>query len=1188
MYFKQLEIVGFKSFPHKTKVKFEPGITAIVGPNGCGKSNIADAIKWVLGEQSAKSVRGSSMEDVIFNGTDNVEPINMAEVSLTLSNEKRLLPIDYDEVIITRRLFRSGESEYILNKTPVRLKDINSLLMGTGMGTSSYSIIEQGKIDLLLSSKPEDRRHIFEEASGITRYKAKKREALRKLEYTENNLVRINDIINEVKRQINSIERQAKKAERYKNDFETMKTLDVKLAVHELKGMTGNMDVSKEQLSNLRQQELSARTELEEANSLIRKFRENLEVTIQALTDTQKKLSDTSLFVGNGTQKIELNGERMRDLRNLKDNTEKEIASIQEKLKIQEEEIKKIKDHYENMLETKGNKEKALIEKEETINKLSQEIDSHQKEVKAAKNKTVDLLAEQTKTKNELIKLGADLSNRKSRLRRLETERENIAGEKSAVDTSLQNAMTELNLCKEKVEARLASLGTFRERFEQDEKYLSEVQGKISETEKRMNALASKEELIKEMIEKFEGFENGVKLVMEGKKEGRLTGILGIIADLLEPESGYELALEVALGKKAQAILVKDRASLNQAISYLSGKGSAHFIIYDDIKDESPNSSQRARLDAFVKVDQSYTALSRYLLSKFIVAERLEDAYEKLKTENQGVLCITKDGTVAETGYVFGGSVKRDKDTSLIGRRKRLEGIQKEIEVLAQETEKLKEVKNEKKKEVECIKSQIEAEEKILKTEEIELANLTSKKDTIEENAKKIDEEISVVDLEIEEVKELVQEISLRGDEFNKILNEKEETYAIEQEFISSSQEAMQEKTKSKNNLLFEVSDIKSELSFMKNNEENEKRSLEKESKLREDLRGQLEIREKTMEESLERAGFLENESKELEEKVKEKKEEETNLRERLSEITRDKKAILEDLHSKEEASREKEKYVENLRNHINKLDMKQREREIRANNIKDRMKEVYKLDIDTLEVQIEENTNWEDVRNEIEVLKIKLEKLGTVNLVAIEEHKELGERFSFLTQQQEDLLRAKESLHKAITKINKTTKKLFLETFQQIQVEFKNYFRMLFGGGHAELLLLDESDILECGIEIVARPPGKKLQNLLLLSGGEKALTTIALLFAIFRVKPSPFCILDEVDAPLDESNIGRFTKMLQEFLKTSQFIIITHSKRTMQMADVLYGITMQEKGISKIVSVKFAEDKDDKPPKKKEEVLV
>ena len=1195
MYFKQLELVGFKSFPHKTKLKFEPGVTAVVGPNGCGKSNIADAIKWVLGEQSPKALRGSSMEDVIFNGTDTVDPINMAEVSLTFSNENRALPIDYNEVTLTRRLFRSGESEYLLNKTPVRLKDISSLLMGTGIGTSSYSVIEQGRIGLILSSRPEERRYIFEEASGITKYKAKKKEAIRKLEHTENNLVRINDIITEVKRQINSIERHAKKAEKYKSDFEIMKELDLKLTVYELRNINSALLASKGNLQTLCDNEKTHRLQLYEVTGSINQFRQDVDNAARALTDTQKELSDSTLFIDKSRHKIELNNERVNDLEHLAKTREKELSGFEERIRHEGEEITKINERLKEIVDKKEDKEKALSEKEKTSKELSRQIETHKGQIKDGKNRSVDLLASQTKIKNELIKLGADLANRKARQRRLDTEKAKVLEEKKSVESLLSGAENELKLSGDKVKDRERSLGELKNDLTFQENAFENTRKEELDKAAALNSLSSKEEILKEMIENFEGFDNSVKIVMDGAKNGTLKGVIGVVADMLEPENGYELALELSLGKKAQGIVVDNKDIIASAVSYPgNNKGRARFIIYEDFKNFAKSSRLAAiakkenlsPLSEHVRIDEAYRALADYLLKDTYLVEDIQKAYGLYNKYGENIKFVTKEGALLERGFISIELTRDIQTTSIIGRAKRLEGIANEKEKISREIESLKAEGAKKKESIDSLREKIDTEEKDLKKEEIDFANALSKKESIEANWKKINDEFSVIELELNEAAELINEISLKGTELNTKLNENENEYSNLEDFINSAEKAAQDKTESMNKLLFEASEIRSELGFLRNTETQEARNLEKETNLLKELVAQYEERKSSAAASEERIKILEKEAESLKLEIREKEAEELGVKEKLSALSEKREMLLRELNKKETIVREKEALVENLKDQMRNFEIKAKENEFSLANIKSRIQQAYKVDAQSVNVEIEEGTDWEDVRNQVEILRIKLDKLGPVNLVAIEEHKELEERYAFLTQQQEDLLRAKDSLHKAIIKINKTTKVLFVETFEKIQLEFRNYFRMLFGGGHAEVFLLDETDVLESGIEIVARPPGKKLQNLMLLSGGEKALTAIALLFAVFKVKPSPFCILDEVDAPLDESNIGRFTRILQEFLKTSQFIIVTHNKKTMQMADILYGITMQQKGVSKIVSVKFADEKDKSD--EKEKVLV
>lgn len=829
MYFKKLELFGFKSFLDKTTIQFEPGVTAIVGPNGCGKSNISDAIRWVLGEQSAKSLRGSSMEDIIFSGSALKEPVNLAEVSLTLSNEPKLLPIDYDEVTISRRLYRSGESEYLINKSVVRLKDVHELLMGTGIGTESYSIIEQGKMDAILNSKPEDRRTIFEEAAGITKFKSKKKEALRKLEQTENNLLRINDIIQEVKRQIGSIERQAKKAEHYKTEFAKLKELELSLAAREFLVFENDRRSKEEGLAALRQKETQSLVEVEAIEKRYDEEKTGLDRVDEDIRRTQEEEWNVSSDIRNKKDRALLNRERIGELLAKRENLSKETQASRARIEELERELGNLTAEFET-LQTEEKEGVALVESLESEFRAVQE--SVQRIFSSDPAVPPDL---ETKIRDFRGKIGGILKR----------WRESPAGSDPAFETELES---------------------------------------------EIRAFA-----------------------------GELTGLRG-------------------KDKEKEALLVR----LTEA---------------------------RSR--------QEFRAVRR----------------EKAERDKH---------------WVLESRLREDK--------RALDFEKEAAEAIAR-------------------KEALEIENTSIETE---LSGLTTRRD----------------------------EVLLR-----------KEALRLERQRVLSSLEALDA-------------------------ERNEKREFLKTAQGR--------------------------------------------------------------LHSFEL------EHVQ-IRHEIDRL--------------KERIFNAYQVDLvveasmrDTQRQAASELVNpaafdAERTRHQIQEQRDKLNRMGPVNLVAIQEYDEMKARFDFLSQQEQDLLKAKDDLHKAIQKINRTTRELFADTFERIQKSFTEYFRLLFGGGNAELVLLDESDVLESGIEIVVRPPGKKLQNISLLSGGEKALTAVALLFSIFKVKPSPFCVLDEIDAPLDESNVDRFCTVLKEFIVQSQFILITHNKRTMNLADAMYGITMAQTGISKVVSVRFSD---------------
>jgi chromosome segregation protein len=1166
MYFKSLELLGFKSFAEKTKLNFEAGVTAIVGPNGCGKSNIADSIRWVLGEQSAKSLRAGSMQDVIFNGTDTKEPINFAEVSLIFSNEKRMLPIDYDEVTITRRVFRSGETEYLLNKTPVRLKDISELLMGTGIGTESYSIIEQGKMDLILSSHPEDRRFIFEEASGITKYKAKKKEALRKLEQTEQNLLRINDIILEVKRQIGSIERQARKAERYKEDFDKLKDLEIKNAFFDYKNLKTQDKTFALESEDLKVRERETVSEISAVSSKIVRYRQSLDEIISRISELNNKHNSMSGSLDINTQRIEMNGERINELIQSHDAVKKEIESISAKIAEAQILISKLKADLEKTLAMKVERQRLVEEKNMSLATLSKDIEETEDKIKVSKIQTIEHLSKETKIKNELIKLGADLQNRKARERRLIIEKETVEKELASIDSVLAVITNECEEAERKISELKNGLESKKSAKDNVAHEAESLESEISLEENKMAAAKSKIELLEDVVRKHEGFYQGVKslLVKIDEGESSFKGILGVVADMIKVEKGYEEAVNMFLGDNAQLLVTENESDITRAIEYLKNNrlGKASFISLETLrrlkslnKYNSTNfPKDGVALKNFVKIDSRY----QDIIDHFFADAYLVDSY-----------------LVYNNGVFSGGSSSAGEESLLIGRRSKLESLKTELKAIEEKALLLKGEADKKNEAALALTATIGSLEEAFRAEEMNVANMKMKRDGQAEGAKKLKDELSVADLELDEVRQTIVELSKKGEELNTELNEIEKGKVDTERLIHELQLVVTDKRSICEKLALEIATLVAENQSVDREEESLRQGVEKEETSLKELKESKFNKETVLSDYVSKAKMLEEEIVELKKQNETFTAELKILNEESATIEKEKSNMVDALSVDELHLKDREGSVESLRNQIRDLDVKLTEASYKKTNLRERILQSYKIDLEDTHVELEDNIDWDTLKTHVAELKEKLDKMGPVNLVAIDEHKELEERHAFLTHQQEDLVNAKDSLMKAIQKINKTTKELFIDTFQKIQTEFKNFFRLLFGGGQAELILIDEQDVLESGIEIVVRPPGKKLQNIMLLSGGEKAMTATALLFAIFKVKPSPFCVLDEIDAPLDESNVERFSRVLKDFLKISQFIIITHNKRTIELADVMYGITMQERGVSKIVSVKFMDNK-------------
>lgn len=1062
MYFKRLELLGFKSFFDKTILHFEPGVTAVVGPNGCGKSNIFDSVRWVLGEQSVKALRGSEMQDVIFNGTDSKEPLGMAEVTLALDNTNRFFAVDHDEVAITRRIFRSGESEYLLNKTQVRLKDIMDLLMGTGIGAESYSLVQQGKIDLVLSSKPEERRLVFDEASGITKYKSQKREALRKLEETDQNLLRVNDIITEVKRQIGSLERQANKARRYKEVFEELKAKEIKLAGIQKVDLLKQKD---EIINSLRELEVSEEkflTEIKVQEAKINNRQNELKGAEDNIARIKSELLNLENTVLRSNQHKTFNNEKIIELKVSKIYLESQIEQTNKRIALDEEKLNKFKEEYLNINKNIQVKSLLLKAKEGELSKNSTSIKFSLEQIADTKRDIMEIAAKIANVRNSVNGLVSKQQILFARKKRLEIEKVKEDEEKIKIEASFNQINQELTDL---------------------EKNFTDLNNRIADFKKDLDTEILS---VKSIDSDIEGMERqNVSLLSQKEFLGKL-------------KSEYE-----GIGESMNAVIYLDKLPQEKVGGLV------------------------------IKVD----------------------AYPDMPEDT--------------AGFKLSGEAKPiDLNT---------EKIKEKIEEILHKIDSLKMIKRMKENRINELNNQISNSGLDLRNQEISLADKKAHAHNIQEQLNKIDAENQVINLELLDVEnELLQlDDLIRQNQFE--MNGLENEQRCSEEKIINEQNNISLNNKLKEENLVIITQTKTEVEALNNRINSDSVTL----KLLEDaytqdrdnlINFQMQINDVDT-----KSASLLKEIEDIDKKITEVTFD-INSRETLLKESEEKYRLMVDesgsIVQKIDTDR---KELDLIKNRLHQLQMHNKEVDYKYLNIKERLSQVYKIELDNFGAIAEPGQviNEKVFLEEILKLKEKLDSYGTVNLVAIEEYDELKKRYDFLTQQQNDLVTAKNSLHEAILKINRTTKKMFLETFERVRVEFRNFFRILFSGGDAQVFLIDENDPLESGIEIICRPPGKKLQNVLLLSGGEKSLSAIALIFAIFKVKPAPFCILDEIDAALDESNVDRFGKLLQEFIKNSQFIVITHNKKTIANADVMYGITMQESGVSRIVSVKFAQNK-------------
>jgi chromosome segregation protein len=1074
MYFKKLELVGFKSFADKTTLHFENGITAIVGPNGTGKSNVMDSLRWVLGEQSAKSLRGSDMQDVIFNGTDTKEALGLAEVSLTFDNEKKFFNVDAPEVTITRRLFRSGESEYLLNKSNVRLKDILDILLGTGIGAESYSIVAQGKIDLVLSSRPEDRRVVFDEASGITKYKSQKREATRKLEETEQNLLRVNDIVTEVKRQIGSLERQANKARRYKEVFEELKTKEINLSLAQKQELAGAKDDLVEQLRKLEGLESGL---LE----LIRGLEEKMSGRQEELKSLEEKMLGAKNAVLNlenqavrDNEHVGFNRQRLEELAQEKKYLLQQAEQTKNKLVADEDKLNSVRSEFASLQDNINQKQALLSEKETQINALALAIKNSLDKISAGKKDILDLVSRIAAAKNQIGESGSQQQVYLARKKRLEIEKAKVYEERVTCEDSLNNAIAETEALKQAVEALKDRIRALENEIENEGLNLADIDSKVFGIEKQLLSLQSHREFLEKLKTQYEDIGETMNAV--------------IYLDKLPQDNVSGLVVKI---KEQSGLSDEDKAYFD----------AANFRVRGEAKP--------------VELD------TRKIEEKI---RKLQDEITALRSSRQA-----KEAQVTEL-----------KNTLI--------GFQREE-----------------------------------RQQEISLANKESLRQSIQEQFNKIKEEEDITVLELAEVERELAVLEKNLQALQAGLNQLNNDHLLKADGIQQEEDRITSDSRLREEVLVAITQAKTEVEALG------RRIVSDEATLK--------ILEGTFAQDKDSLDNVEKQLNDISAKGAQLQQEIADCSLRINQTTLQIKEQAELLTYAETQYREvadgssgEAQKLEQARTDIDKikaqlyeLQMQNKDIDYRYVTLKTRMQEAYKIDLDTVTEAAPIEVSAEALAQEIAGLKAKLDSYGTVNLVAIEEYDELKKRYDFLIQQETDLNNAKESLHQAILKINRTTKQMFMETFEKVREEFRNYFRLLFAGGDAQLFLIDEQDPLESGIEIICRPPGKKLQNVLLLSGGEKSMSAIALIFAIFKVKPSPFCVLDEIDAALDEANVDRFSRILQEFAKSSQFIVITHNKKTIANADVMYGITMEQSGISKIVSVKFAkngEARQDKAP--------
>ncbi|MBP1930756.1 chromosome segregation protein SMC [Ammoniphilus resinae] len=1182
MYLKRLELMGFKSFANRTELEFVPGVTAVVGPNGSGKSNISDSIRWVLGEQSAKTLRGSKMEDIIFAGSDTRKPVNYCEVALTLDNSDHTLKIDYTEVTIARRVYRSGESEYFINKRTCRLRDIIELFMDTGVGKEAYSIIGQGRIEEILSTKSDDRRGIFEEASGIVKYKARKKEAEKKIDETEANLVRIADIISEITGQLKPLQEQAEKASLYLVLKEDLKQQEVGLFLYHIERLHTAWNLSKEQLFQYKSQHVSQTSELSAIDANLSSWRWKLSEQDQELENFQIKL----LRVSEDVEKAEGKREVLRERK--KNAHENHLQTLEKKSQL-EARIKDLQAQLD-LEETKGAKydhelavvKKQLKQQEQLLGQVSIGLATDGEQLKS---EYIDLLNQISSAKNDLRYCTAAMETALLKKQQLskqlaqQTEsKENIDRHRTQIQQELNQITQDLNQC---VEAYKELATNSREKTQRKD----ELTGIVRKLEQRAESLVSRKELLVEMQHEFTGFMQGVKEILKARDKG-FTEIQGAVAELIEAPSELETAIEVALGGAMQHVVVDQESSARKAIQWLKVNkyGRATFLPLDVIRSRKIGTRDEETLQQvegfvgiasdLVKTETKYQKIIENLLGSVVVMDSLEQANRAAGKTGYRYRFVTRDGDVVNPGGSMTGGSVQQKNTNLLGRSRQIEQLEEQIQLAKEKQDEAVQQWKLLEKEVEEIlieqdRLRLKGEELRVKEQEIkgrlnqsqtEFNNYLDRYRILEQELASTEEEwkknedkknhyLALLQQWEAEESKLKQRISNFEAYRNELLGNKE-IYTNE---ITELRVRAAEIAKQKEAVLSIIARVNEDLSTVQTEWESVQTYLQ------------------TLFELME--GNVENED-EIESRIIQLRKDKDKTLQGMESIKQARLQTMEKIEGLEGDSRLARKKVKELEDKLHQEELKANRFELELDNQLHKLREEYELSYDVAKEGFDKPENPKQTEEEVSSLKKRILELGSINVAAIEEYERQSERLDFLLSQSRDLEEAKRTLLQVIQEIEEEMSRRFLETFELIRKQFQEVFSHLFVGGRADLLLSDPENIFQTGIDIVAQPPGKKLQNLALLSGGEKALTAIALLFAILRVRPVPFCVLDEVEAALDDANVYRFAEYLREFSGQTQFICVTHRKGTMEGADVLYGVTMQEQGVSNLVSVKL-EDK-------------
>ena len=1181
MYLKRLELQGFKSFADKTVLEFKPGITSVIGPNGSGKSNISDSIRWVLGEQSMKSLRGASSSDIIFAGTQNRKSLGFAEASIVIDNTDGKLPIEFSEVTVTRKIYRSGETGYFINKVPCRLKDILELFMDTGIGKDGYSIIGQGKIDEILSNKSEDRRRIFEEAAGIVKYRTRKQESEKKLEQTKLNLLRINDILSEIEATIEPLKAQSEKAKKYLDLREELKSIEVGLFVY-------NIEVYKEKLSQMVKDMEIMQSQYDGENEQLEKIKELKEQLKQEVDEITAKVEEMQNYGFESTNKIEkINSEinvSKERIENNKSNSERftnEIEEVKVRIKELEEEKEQKKQKQDNLNSNREKFQKELEEKEGKLEELTKKLSSKALEIEEKKQKVEQNIEAKYEIASEINTQDVNFENLEKRQKSVKQEITSTISELDAVKLNkheISKGFYEIEAKRNKVVKKLEETNTKKQ---ENESKIKEFEDKINKLLDESRMKNSRYKFLVETEKEKEGYIKSVKsLLLETEKNSTLKkGVNGVLANLISADKEYETAIEMCLGAALQNIVTETEEDAKKCIEFLrSGNlGRASFLPISAVKGKELEKFNQKGIDGvigiasnLVKFNKKYEQIVVNLLGRTVIVDNMDTAIALAKQNNYSFRIVTLKGDLVNpSGAMTGGSVAQ-KTVNILGRGREIETLEAQIKKLEKQIET---IKQEQQKFEEGIKDVIENTSKLendLKEVDIVYATEKQKMVAVEENINKLEERLTKlkeestgIDSQKEENRKVKEE---KEKEIENLTKEIEELNTVIEEFAKLNKDDQNYI----DNLNFDITNLKISVSSFDESKSSLEEMIERIDLDIQNNKDSITNKEKSIEQINEENKTLEASIENLVNEIEKIKLEVEGSSEKIEELKKQRTEKNEKLSKIEDEITDKFKVIEDLKEQIVKLDVKKVKVEQDIEDLINTLWEEYEITPNNAK-EYERPSNIQEANKQVHKLRNAIRDLGSINVDSIEEYKKTKERYDFMSEQRLDLENTAAKLRKVIQEMTSTMKEQFAEKFAIINKNFNEVFVELFGGGKAELILEDENNILECGIDIRVQPTGKKLQNMMLLSGGEKAFTAIALLFAILKINPAPFCILDEIEAALDDVNVYRYADYLKKFSEGTQFLVITHRKGTMEAADTVYGVTMEENGISKLLSMKL-----------------